>query len=479
MWVGSLAYNHAFLVLPIAGYMIWSRSAWLAGVTPRLDPRALLLLPPLSLAWLAASALGVLEGRQFIVMTMLQVVLLSTLGPTIYRRLLGPLLYLYFLVPSGEFLVPYLQDFTAHWATLALRWAGVPVYSDGIFIEVPAGKFVVAEACAGFRFLITAVACGVFFALIMYSTLWKRVVFVVLSILVPIAANVLRVFGIILLAEIEGSAAAVEADHVTYGWAFFATVQFGLILIGRLFADRALGVPPPLSPRALGFGAISPLRVSLFLCTALALAALGPAYGMLLDRRDSGGNVVCADAAKPPAAPWRRVAAASDGWKPKVIGADCEFLETFGDGESVVRRFLALYVPHGLVSNLVRSQNCLSDETLWRSALGRQREQREVLTKGGVLTVNATTLAAGERRLLVWSFYVEGGAALASPLAARLRQARAILLGQHGYSAFIALAVDMPDPAAPPRESLTRFLDAMAPLSDYARPPPAGTAAGE
>ena len=218
VWVDSRTYNHAFLVLPIAGYMIWSRRAWLAGITPRLEPRALLLLPPLSLAWLAASTLGVLEGRQFIVMTMLQIVLFSTLGPTIYRRLLGPLLYLYFLVPSGEFLVPYLQDFTAHWATLALRWAGVPVYSDGIFIEVPAGKFVVAEACAGLRFLIASVAFGLFFALIMYSTFWKRAAFVVLSILVPIAANVLRVFGIIFLAEIEGSAAAVEADHVTYGW---------------------------------------------------------------------------------------------------------------------------------------------------------------------------------------------------------------------------------------------------------------------
>src|SRR5208282_2482217 len=139
----------------------------------------------------------------------------------------------------------------------------------------------------------------------------------------------LRVFGIIFLAQIEGSAAAVEADHVTYGWAFFAAVQLGLILIGRLFADRALGAPPPLSPRALALGAISPLRVSLLLGTALALAALGPAYGMLLDRRDAGGNVACAEAAKPPAAPWRRVAAESDGWKPKVIGADCEFFETF------------------------------------------------------------------------------------------------------------------------------------------------------
>src|SRR5208282_4903440 len=261
----------------------------------------------------------------------------------------------------------------------------------------------------------------------------------------------LRVFGIIFLAGTEGSAAAIEADHVTYGWAFFAAVQFGLILIGRLFADRALGA-------------------------ALVLAALGPAYGMLLDRRDAGGNVACAESPKPPAAPWRRLASESDGWKPKVIGADCEFFETFSDGESVVRRFLALYAPHGLVSNLVRSQNRLSDETLWRSALGGQREVR---TRSGAFTVNTADVAAGERRLLVWSFYLVGDAALASPLAARLRQARAILLGRRGYSAFVALAADVPDPAAPPLESLTRFLDAITPFSDYGKPARTGAAIGD
>src|SRR6202035_267630 len=109
-------------------------------------------------------------------------ILLSTLGLNAYRRLLAPLLYLYFLVPTGEFLVPILQDFTASAAVHGLTLVGVPVFSDGVLIEVSAGRFVVAEECAGLRFLIASVAFGVFFAVITYQSHWRRIAFIALSI---------------------------------------------------------------------------------------------------------------------------------------------------------------------------------------------------------------------------------------------------------------------------------------------------------
>jgi exosortase len=70
------------------------------------------------------------------------------------------------LVPSGAFLVPALQAFTAHFAVAGLHILSIPVYSTGALIEIPAGTFAVAEACAGLRFLIAAVAFGVFFAIL-------------------------------------------------------------------------------------------------------------------------------------------------------------------------------------------------------------------------------------------------------------------------------------------------------------------------
>jgi hypothetical protein len=60
VWLVSPTYNHCFLVLPIALYMIWDRRRWFAGEIPRPDFRALALLPFLSFAWLLMAVLGVL-----------------------------------------------------------------------------------------------------------------------------------------------------------------------------------------------------------------------------------------------------------------------------------------------------------------------------------------------------------------------------------------------------------------------------------
>jgi len=143
VWLGSATYNHCFLIIPIAGYMIWQRRYEIAPMSPQPNLLILLLLPLLSLFWFGLSVIGILEGRQFVVMTIMQVTLLGVLGWPVYRRLLAPFLYLYFLLPSGEFLVPGLQDFTARFAVYGLQVVGIPVFSDGTIIEVPAGTFTV------------------------------------------------------------------------------------------------------------------------------------------------------------------------------------------------------------------------------------------------------------------------------------------------------------------------------------------------
>ena len=56
VWLSSPTYNHCFLVLPIALYMIWDRRRFFAGEIPRPDFRALVLLPLLSFAWLLMAA---------------------------------------------------------------------------------------------------------------------------------------------------------------------------------------------------------------------------------------------------------------------------------------------------------------------------------------------------------------------------------------------------------------------------------------
>jgi hypothetical protein len=112
VWIDSTAYNHCFLIIPIVIFLIWDRRSTLAGLAAEPLPLAALLAIPLGIAWLAAERLGIMEGRQLVAVSMVEVLFLAMLGRRLWLALLGPLLYLYFLVPFGEFLTPKLQDIT-------------------------------------------------------------------------------------------------------------------------------------------------------------------------------------------------------------------------------------------------------------------------------------------------------------------------------------------------------------------------------
>jgi exosortase len=112
VWQDSTAYNHCFLVIPIVVYLIWDRRDTLRDESGRPYPLAILAGIPLAIVWLLAERLGIMEGRQLVAMSFAELLFIVVLGPRLWWRLAGPLLYLYFLVPFGAFLTPKLQDIT-------------------------------------------------------------------------------------------------------------------------------------------------------------------------------------------------------------------------------------------------------------------------------------------------------------------------------------------------------------------------------
>jgi len=181
VWNDSAAYNHCYLVLPLAGALLWMRRDVLATLRPEPSWWPLLLLPAASALWFASALLDIAEGAQLSTVLLFEILLLAVLGWRVFRALMAPLLFLFFLVPFGEFLVPTLQNFTAAFSVHGLKLLGIPVFADGYMIQIPAGKFEVAEACAGLRFLIASIVFGCFFATIVYRSMWRRAIFIALS----------------------------------------------------------------------------------------------------------------------------------------------------------------------------------------------------------------------------------------------------------------------------------------------------------
>ncbi len=249
-------------------------------------PAALLLGVPLAAVWLVSERLGIMEGRQLAAISFVEVLFLAMLGRRLWWAMAGPLLYLYFLVPFGEFLTPKLQDVTTWFIREGLELLGIPAYIDGYVIEIPRGTFFVAEACAGLRFLIASIAFGCLYALMMYRSPVRRGVFIVVSIIVPIIANGFRGLGIVVLGYVLGSAQAAATDHVLYGWMFFSIVILMLIALGLPFREDTLPVDPP--PPALPGPPMSLGRGFSAAAIVVVLAAIGP--GLTLGLAQAAGT---------------------------------------------------------------------------------------------------------------------------------------------------------------------------------------------
>jgi EpsI family protein len=342
---------------------------------------------------------------------------------------------------------------------------GIPVYSDGILIEVPAGNFVIAEACAGLRFLIASVAFGVFFAGVIYRSRARQLGFVALSVIVPIIANCIRAWGIIALAQWTNAAQAIEADHIIYGWGFFTAVTLLLIVIGMRFADEARDEAARLPAIRDTIPAPPSRSIALAVIAGLVLAAGGPAYSQLRDWRNAASSL--ADAApSPPAAPWSKADARALGWTPMIHDADRQFFAAFkGDGNTVLR-YVALYKTAGFHNNIVRGDNKLADGHVWNAAIFG-RTQAEI--GGRAATVGTAEVQGEGRRLLIWDFYIVNGTVMASPMQAKLAQLRGLLGGGDTVAAFVALAAEK-TPDRPPEQALQDFLMAMGPPGAYLQP---------
>jgi exosortase A len=291
VWIASTAYNHCFLVIPIAAYLLWDRRDTLRGLTPYPAPVFALAGIPLALAWLAADRMGMMEGRQLVALTFVELLFLVVLGWRSWWAMSGPLLYLYFLVPFGEFLVPKLQVITTGFIQLGVDVLGIPAYIDGFTIEIPEGTFYVAEACAGLRFLIASVAFGCLYSLLMYRTPLRRSLFILASLIVPVIANGLRALGIVALGHMLGSAQAAAADHVLYGWIFFSLVIMLLIALGLpLRQDQREATPPVRAEPVPATREFPTLRRAAIAGAAVCIcAAISPAVAM---RLDAGANQV-------------------------------------------------------------------------------------------------------------------------------------------------------------------------------------------
>jgi exosortase A len=228
-WWNIDTYSHILLVPLIIVWLVMLKSRELGALAPHPWLPAVALVGAGLALWWTGRALGINLIAHAGAVAALQAAVVTILGLRVSLLLALPLAMGCFLVPFGDEIVPPLQFITADIAIALTQWSGVAASIDGIYIDTPAGLFIVAEACSGVKFLIAMVTLGVLVAFTRFASWKRRSVFLAACVIVPILANGVRAWATIFIAQYIGAERATGFDHIVYGWVFFAIVVAAML----------------------------------------------------------------------------------------------------------------------------------------------------------------------------------------------------------------------------------------------------------
>lgn len=442
IWYRSETFTHAFLVPPIALWLIWRRRYDLARLTPEPAPIALVTMLGVALFWLLGDLTAVNSVTQLAFVALLVLTVPAVLGFQVARAVQFPLLFLFFAVPMGEFLMPVFMVWTADFTVGALRLSGVPVLREGLQFVIPSGNWSVVEACSGIRYLIASVTVGALFAYLNYRSTKRRVAFVLLSILVPVLANWLRAYMIVMIGHLSGNTLAVGVDHLIYGWVFFGVVIALMFTVGARWAE-----PDP-SGAIKYSGALSgsktPSSSAFVTAAALVIALTSWPFGARwwLDMHSSQGMAAWSN---PPAlAPeWELQQQSVLQFKPSFSNPSAESNSWYRSDKHAVGLYLAYYRHQDYDRKLVSSNNVVvgSSDPVWNQVASGPRTVVFGSAKASVRTMelrhHASTAAREPERLVVWQIYWINGTLTSSDYSAKVYSALYRLLGRGDDSAVI------------------------------------------
>ena len=444
IWWRSETFTHGFLVPPIVLWLIWRQRKAIAALTPAPRLGLLLFVAGAAFAWLLADLVAVNSLTQLAFVSLLVLSVPAVLGLQVTRLIVFPLCFLFFGVPIGEFLMPVFMDWTANFTVLALRLTGIPVYREGLQFVIPSGNWSVVEACSGIRYLIASLTVGTLFAYLNYQSTLRRVLFVIVSIVVPVVANWLRAYIIVMLGHFSGNKLAVGVDHLIYGWVFFGFVIMLMFIIGARWAEPDAVAPVGSRGRAGFSDAMNPGLLWIAVACFAALVASPHAAIWAIDKSESRGSVTLqVPATLSP--DWRAASAVVQEFKPAFQNPSAEVNASYTSQGRNVGLYLGYYQHQTYTRKLVSSDNVLVEtkNTNW-AQVGRGTYPLKL--GGNQVAIRTAELRglpqpgqSSGGRLTVWQIYWINGTLTSSDYLAKVYSAVQRLTGRGDNSAAIVI----------------------------------------
>ena len=465
IWIRSETFTHGFLILPISGYLIWKRREELLHYTPAPNWWGIPVLILLGVVWLIAHAVSVLVLEQLAMMAMVPTLVWTVLGWQATRAIAFPLAFLFLAVPMGEALIPYMMDFTANFTVKGLQLTGIPVYQEGTFFDIPGGRWSVVEGCSGVRYLIASVTLGCLYGYLTYHRLSRRLLFIALSAIVPLIANGLRAYMIVMIAYLSDMRLALGIDHLIYGWVFFGVVMLLLFWLGSFWREDIPGEAPggqvsrvPIKPAITAPPRSTFLTVS---AVVLIVVAVWPLLGSRMNTvNDTPIKVSLNDPT--PRGDWHFAERPLTEWRPEYTNTDASLDRTYQSGNRKVTLYLAYYRRQRQGAELINSDNVLihQKDPVWSQTAD---SPYQVTIAGKHWEVRLAKMESDHQDLLVWYWFWVNGRTTTNHYLAKLWDAKAKLLGEVGDAAAVIIYTPLSDQIGDSEHVLKSFMKAMQP----------------
>ena len=242
VWLNNPYYSHGFLVLPISGFIAWTKREQLVKATPSIMGIIFLVIGlttyvlgfVLGINWLWAFSILVVTSGLFYYLGGLNTV----------RTLLFPICFLVFMIPLPfiDSLAVLMQTVSASLSAIIAQAAGIPIIRTGAEIALPDVALIIGVACSGMNTLYSLLALTALLQYLLEASHYKKVILFLLVFPVAIVANSLRIVILIMVAHLWGGEATVGLLHNFSSLFIFSIAFVLLILFSRILGCQFRGI---------------------------------------------------------------------------------------------------------------------------------------------------------------------------------------------------------------------------------------------
>ena len=239
-WGNDPEFTHGYLIPFISIFLIWNQRIKLRTLlelkkpsSPKYSNIALLVVILCICSFIVCRYTNVvlIEGISFVSIVLASI--LFVYGINIFKITLFPILYLLFMLPIPARILSFFSEPLQYLITKGFAWIlllfNVPFLLEGELIYLVSITLHVEEACAGLRSLMAFSAIGLVYAYLFIRSNLFKVLIVILSIILAVIMNLIRVSAIGIFAYYFSNEMGLKIHE--YGWTLTSILGFLIIFL--------------------------------------------------------------------------------------------------------------------------------------------------------------------------------------------------------------------------------------------------------